>query len=179
MRLLALSGSLRAASTNTALLRVFAQRAAAQAQVTVYDGLAGLPIFSPDQDGPATPAPVLAFAAAVAKADGLVVACPEYVHSLPGGFKNAIDWLVPRPELIGKPIALLHASSRGEEGLAALRRVLGTVSENFREDIFARFDLRHLPPEAVATHLAEPEPSQRLGHFIERYLAFVAGRHPD
>jgi NAD(P)H-dependent FMN reductase len=68
-------------------------------------------------------------AAAVARADGLVIACPEYVRALPGGFKNAVDWLVSRDEIIVKPIALIHASHRGDDMLEQLRLVLGTVSE--------------------------------------------------
>jgi NAD(P)H-dependent FMN reductase len=176
MQILALSGSLRAASTNTALLHAFARRAAPRAQVTVYEGLGSLPIFSPDIEGPDPPPAVEALAAAVGAADGLVIACPEYVHALPGGFKNAIDWLVPRYEIVGKPIAILHASSRGEEGLTALRRVLGTVSENFHEDIFARFDLRRLSPAAVAAHLDAPAQAARLNDFIDRFLAAIARR---
>ncbi len=69
----------------------------------------------------------------------MVVARSEYVHALPGAFRNALDWLEPRPEPIGKPIALLHASYRGEDALADLRRVLATVSDGFAPGIFARF----------------------------------------
>lgn len=176
MHLLALSGSLRAASTNTALLRALAARAAPRARVTLYERLGRLPIFTPDLEGPETPAEVQAFAAAIAAADGIVVACPEYVHALPGGLKNAVDWLVPREELIGKPIAILHASSRGDEGLAILRRVLGTVSENFRAEIFERFDLRRLDPGAAAAHLAEPAQTARLDAFLGRFLAAIGER---
>lgn len=178
MQILALSGSLRAASTNRALLSALARAAPPGLQVTLFDGIGALPVFTPDLDGPETPPAVAAFAAAVGAADGLVVACPEYVHALPGGFKNAIDWLVPRPEIIGKPIALLHASSRGDEMLASLRRVLSTVSENFLPELFERFELRNLPPEAVAEALAAPAEAARLAGFLTRFAAAIAARRP-
>ena len=142
MNILAISGSTRAASANTALLQALARNAPHGVSVRVFAGIADLPIFSPDLEDPPAPPAVEAFAAAVARANGIVVACPEYVHAIPGGFKNAIDWLVSRDEIIAKPIALIHASHRGDDMLEQLRLVLGTVSENFTTEIFARFALK-------------------------------------
>ncbi len=173
MQLLALSGSLRAASTNTALLRALVETAPQPLKVTLFQGLAELPLFSPDHEAN-TPATVLAFAASVAKADGLIIACPEYIHAPPGAFKNALDWLVSRPELIGKPIALLHASHRGEDVLADLRRVLATVSDRFVPDIFARFPLGKLTPPEVAAHMAQPANRAALQAFLARFTDFIA-----
>jgi chromate reductase len=170
MQLLALSGSLRVKSTNSALLRALAEQAKPPVTVALYQGLGQLPLFSPDLEA-ATPNAVLDFAQAVARADGLVISCPEYIHALPGAFKNALDWLVSRDELIGKPIALLHASHRGEDVLADLRRVLATVSERFNPQIFARFALAKLSPEDVANRMAEP--ANRL--MLEEFLAGFAG----
>ncbi|WP_054007008.1 NADPH-dependent FMN reductase [Cypionkella psychrotolerans] len=171
MRLLAISGSLRSASTNTALLRALAE--AAPQTVTLYENMADFPLFSPDFEAD-TPAPVLAFAAAIASVDGLIIACPEYIHALPGAFKNALDWLVSRPELIHKPIALLHASHRGEDVLADLRRVLATVSDRFAPDIFARFPLGKLTPPEVAAHMAQPTNRAALLAFLARFTDFIA-----
>lgn len=173
MQLLAISGSLRRTSTNTALLRGLAAMAPPLARVTVFDGLADLPIFNPDNEGDATPGTVRTFAAAVAAADGIVISCPEYVHALPGGFKNALDWLVSRSEIIGKPISLLHASHRGEDVLADLRRVLSTVSDGFAPGIFAAFPLRKMAPDKIAAHLAMPEQAVRLGEFLTAFLDHV------
>jgi chromate reductase, NAD(P)H dehydrogenase (quinone) len=173
MQILAISGSLRRASTNTALLQGLARIAPPRARVTVFDGLGGLPIFNPDDEGEATPAAVRAFAAAVEAADGIVVSCPEYVHALPGGFKNAIDWLVSRSEIIGKPIALLHASHRGEDVLADLHRVLATVSDGFAPDIFAAFPMGKRSPEEIAAHLALPDQAARLDGFLTAFLDHI------
>ena len=173
VKLLAISGSARAASTNTALLRALADVAAPEDCVHVWADLTGLPVFSPDCEGAATPIAVLEFANLVGDADGLVISCPEYVHALPGGFKNAIDWLVSRDEIIAKPTALLHASHRGEDALASLRLVLSTVSERFYPEIFERFELISKSPHEVAEHLAQPEQQTRLRAYLARFAAVV------
>ncbi|MGV8987553.1 MAG: NADPH-dependent FMN reductase [Cypionkella sp.] len=177
MQLLGLSGSLRAASVNTALLRALARAAGSGVTVEVWTDLASLPAFNPDLEGAATPTSVLAFAARVAAADGLVVACPEYVHALPGAFKNALDWLVSRPELIGKPIALIHASHRGDDVLADLRRVLSTVSDGFAPKIFARFPQGKRSPAEVMAAMAEPEAADALRVFLAAFRAHVQDRN--
>ena len=100
-------------------------------RVTVYASLPDLPVFSPDLEAAALPAAVQRLVTLIAEADGLIIASPEYIHSIPGGLKNAIDWLVSRDEIIFKPIALIHASHRGEDMLAQLRLVLSTVSTRF------------------------------------------------
>ncbi len=173
MKILAISGSARAASTNTALLRALADVAAPGDSVQVWASLTGLPVFSPDNEGSATPPTVLKFAKLVDDADGLIISCPEYVHALPGGFKNAIDWLVSRDEIIAKPIAILHASHRGEDALASLRLVLSTVSERFYPEIFERFELISMSPGDVATHLAQPEQQARLRAYLAQFVGVV------
>lgn len=179
MNILAISGSQRAASTNTALLRALARAAEPPVAVTLSGAPGRLPIFSPDREGPPAPPEVEAFAAEVAAADALVISCPEYVRTLPGGFKNAIDWLVSRPEIAEKPIALLHASHRGDDALCDLRRMLATVSAGFAPDIFARFELMKLGPEEIAATLAAPEPTARLRAFLAALRAHVRGREQE
>ena len=128
MHLLGISGSLRAASTNSALLRAAARAAPEGVTLTLFEGLGSLPIFNPDlEDGP-MPAVVVDLRQQVQAADGLVIACPEYAHGVPGGLKNALDWLVSGAEIPGKPIALFHASARSQHGRLALADVLRTMS---------------------------------------------------
>jgi chromate reductase len=173
MNFLAISGSARAASTNTALLRALAHHAPRGIRTDVFAGISGLPIFSPDLEGPPAPPAVEAFAAAVASAEGLIIACPEYVHTLPGGFKNAIDWLVSREEIIAKPIALVHASHRGEDALAQLRLVLGTVSGNFAPSIFERFPFTSSTPAEIEAYFTSGDRSARLIAFLQRFAEHV------
>ncbi|MBS0385247.1 MAG: NAD(P)H-dependent oxidoreductase [Proteobacteria bacterium] len=173
MNMLAISGSARAASVNTALLQALARCAPQGVSVQVFADVASLPIFSPDREGPPAPPVVEEFAAAVARADGLIVACPEYVRAMPGGFKNAIDWLVSRDEIVAKPIALIHASHRGDDMLDQLRLVLSTVSENFTAALFERFALKSSTPAEVAAFFEAPEQATRLSAFLDRFARHI------
>ena len=173
MHLLTLSGSTRQASTNTALLRALAVVAPAHIKVENFEGLLDLPIFSADLEGENTPLAVLAFAKKIEQADGIIISCPEYVHAIPGGLKNAIDWLVSRYEIIDKPMALLHASHGGEDLLYALRLVLNTVSQNFAENIFALFDLRSHGIDEIKDRLATQDERQKLVNFLAKFETHI------
>ncbi len=171
MRFLAISGSTRARSTNTALLRVLAALAPPDHLVGLCANLGSLPVFSPDAEGH-EPQAVLDLAAGIAAADGLIIASPEYARSIPGGLKNAIDWLVSRDELIGKPIALLHASHRGDDMLAQLRLVLSTVSDRFTDDPFLSLPLMRRSPDEIASLAREPEVAAKLREFLARFARY-------
>lgn len=113
MKLLAIAGSIRATSSNAALVRATARLAPPGAAVEVYDGLAQLPHFTPDLDVEPLPRPVAALRAAIGACDGLVIATPEYAHGMPGSLKNALDWLVSATEPIDLPVLLISASPSG------------------------------------------------------------------
>lgn len=93
MKILAISGSLRAASINSAFCRAAARLAPPTLQVTVFANLGDLPPFNPDLEA-CPPPTVLAFRAALGEANALVIASPEYAHGVSGVMKNALDWLV-------------------------------------------------------------------------------------
>ena len=175
MRLLALSGSLRSQSTNTALLAAAARLAPQDVEVKLSTLWGDLPIFNPDLEARPAHVSVLMFAEEIREADGLLISCPEYVHAVPGGFKNAIDWLVSREELVGKPIALLHASHRGDDALAALRMVLSTVSDRFSANIFERFPLIGLSPAEITTYFDDDAQAARIRAFLLAFRDFCAG----
>jgi chromate reductase len=128
VRLLAFSGSLRKASTNTALLGAVSLLAPEGMTIEIYDGLARLPHFNPDLDVDPLPASVADLRARVGTADGLLFSSPEYARGVPGSLKNALDWLVSSDVFPGKPVAFLHASERGVIAQAALRLILETMS---------------------------------------------------
>ncbi|HHC28996.1 MAG TPA: NAD(P)H-dependent oxidoreductase [Rhodobacterales bacterium] len=173
MRLLAISGSMRAASTNTAFLHALAGLAPQGVSLSLLSGLDALPIFNPDLEGH-PPETVRRFVARIEAAEGLIISSPEYIRALPGGLKNAIDWLVSGEVIIAKPVALAHASHRGDDMLADLRRVLATVSTRFSPDIFLRVPLMKLTPREVAAHLAQPEPGAQARAFLADFAAFCA-----
>jgi chromate reductase len=126
--LYALCGSQRKASTNRRLLETLRDHAPEGVTIEICDLIGALPIFNPDLEGEHTPEIVERFAARVKAADGMIVACPEYAHGLPGGLKNALDWLVSRDEVPFKKVMIAHASHRGELALQQLTEVLRTMS---------------------------------------------------
>jgi NAD(P)H-dependent FMN reductase len=127
MKVIALSGSLRAASINTALLRAAARLAPQGMQVEVFGGMGELPLFNIDLEASVPPS-VAALRAAVGGADALLIASPEYAHGVSGVIKNALDWLVSLESFIDKPVALLNAQPRAHFSDAALRETLKTMS---------------------------------------------------
>lgn len=128
-RVLCLCGSLRRVSANRAALEAARQLAPASLELAMYDGLATLPLFNPDDERDPLPASVLALRAAVGQADALLIARPEYAHGVPGAFKNLLDWLVGSLEFPGKPVLLLNASARGSHhAQEALAEILRTMS---------------------------------------------------
>ena len=127
MKVLAISGSLRAASLNSGLLRAAARLAPPEIEVTVCIVVGALPLFNPDL-GSQLPASVAQLHAQVAEADALLIASPEYAHGVTGAIKNALDWLVGCEAFVNKPVAVLNASPRAHHADAALRETLKTMS---------------------------------------------------
>jgi len=133
LRILAVSGSLRAGSHNTRLLRAAAGAAPAGVEVDLFDpaGIADLPLYDQDLDAGDVPASVTRLREAWAAADAILFATPEFNGSVPGGLKNAVDWASrPRLEaaLTGKTVEVVGASP-GQFGAmwaqADLRKILG------------------------------------------------------
>jgi NAD(P)H-dependent FMN reductase len=122
VHVVAISGSLKQSSANSALVRAFA--AAEPGFVEVWDELGDLPHFTPDDDGGA---PVASLRAAVTRADALVIATPEYAGGMPGSLKNALDWLVGTGELYDEPVAIVSAAPSPERGEHARRWVEDVV----------------------------------------------------
>jgi len=139
VKILGLSGSLRAASLNSALLRT-AVRIAPPGVAVVLHPLADLPLFNPDLEGQPPPA-VAALRGAVDAADALLIASPEYARGVSGTIKNALDWLVSHEGFVGKPVALLNASPRAHHAQAALRETLRTMSAALVEEACAAIPL--------------------------------------
>jgi len=130
MNIVAISGSLRAASTNSALVRAAAALAPDGMEVTVYDGLGGLPHFSPELDGDDAPTAVRDLRGLLGAAEGVLFCTPEYAFGMPGSLKNALDWLVTSGELWRKPVVALSASPSalgGEKAHAALLLTLSAL----------------------------------------------------
>src|ERR671931_592038 len=133
MRILGLSGSLRRDSHNTSLLRAAVMSLPPGVELDLYDGLDDLPHYNADIDGEPAPEPVARLREAIAAADGVLIATPEFNGSIPGALKNALDWAsrpFPDNALRGKPVAVVGAST-GMFGAvwaqAEVRKVLRTI----------------------------------------------------
>jgi len=126
IKLVAISGSLRQSSANTTLLRAAIALAPAEVEISLYQEVGNLPQFNPDIEH-APPPIVEALRTLLKDCDGVVIACPEYAHGVPGAFKNALDWVVGSTDLAGKPVALINASGRAVHGQAALAEIIMTM----------------------------------------------------
>jgi chromate reductase len=170
MRVLAISGSLRANSSNTSVLKAAARLAPPSMDIVLYDGLVTLPHFNPDLDTDDPPAPVLALRREIGLCHGLLVCSPEYARGVAGAMKNALDWLVGSLEFPGKPVALINASPRAIHADAHLRLILTTMSARLVEAASITLPLlgRGLDAEAIAIDPALSAPlRQALAHFAD------------
>src|SRR5215469_15020387 len=127
MKILALAGSLRAASINAALCRAASRLAPRGLHISVYDALGSLPPFNVDLE-PDPPHSVTLFKEAIGAADALIIASPEYAHGISGVLKNALDWLVSCEGFVAKPVAVINTSPRAHHAHDSLLEVLKTMS---------------------------------------------------
>jgi chromate reductase, NAD(P)H dehydrogenase (quinone) len=133
MNIVAICGSLRARSSNLGMLRAVARLAPEGMNVTIWEGLGGLPHFNPDldADGDLPPPPVQAFRELLLASDGIVISSPEYAHGVPGSLKNALDWVVSTGELVGIPVLLINAAPVGGDfAQASLVETLSVMNWN-------------------------------------------------
>ena len=128
MQILAISGSLRTSSTNTALLKAAAALAPDSIELSIFRGLGDIPPFNPDLDTGVPPAAVAGFRSQLQESSGVIISSPEYAHGVPGVLKNALDWLVASGELYQKPVALFNASLRGNYAQVSLVETLTVMN---------------------------------------------------
>src|SRR6478672_1258580 len=129
MRLLFVCGSTRVGSTNSAALHAALELVPDEVEAELHERLAELPHFNPDADHDPLPPAVVELRAAIERADAVVFCTPEYAGTLPGSFKNLLDWTVGGAEMYGKPAAWINVAPEGRGGGAdaTLRTVLGYV----------------------------------------------------
>ncbi|QND52553.1 NAD(P)H-dependent oxidoreductase [Phyllobacterium sp. 628] len=169
-KLLAVSGSLRAVSVNKAVLEACQKLVPSGVSVSMYEGLAGLPPFNPDLDGPKPPQKILSLRKAIGTADGLIISSPEYAHGIPGSLKNMLDWLVSSVEFPEKPVFLINTSPHSERITPLLMEVLMTMSARVVSNASLTLPLKgkKLDGEGIAKH-AEfgPALTASLTNFID------------
>jgi chromate reductase, NAD(P)H dehydrogenase (quinone) len=133
MQILAISGSLRTKSSNSAVLQAASILAPEQIEIIMYSGLANLPHFNPDLDCEPLPNEVIFLRQQIKSSDAIMICSPEYAHGVPGSLKNALDWLVSSTEFPGKLVALINTNPRATIGLNSLTEILITMSAQIVE----------------------------------------------
>lgn len=183
LQILALAGSLRRDSWNRRLLHAAATGAPAGLEVTVFEDLASVPLFSQDLEVD-DPPPVRAFRHRIARADGILIATPEYNGAMPGVLKNALDWL-SRPYrqscLIAKPVAVT-GTTPGSSGARSAQQDLRNILWNlkalvlpsptlFIHQVGDRFD--------AAGTLKDAETREALTNFLSDFGSFIQWARRD
>jgi chromate reductase, NAD(P)H dehydrogenase (quinone) len=173
MRILAISGSLRASSSNTALLLAAASLAPKHVEITLYKGLGELPHFNPELEAEASTA-VQEWRAQLKAADGVLISTPEYAHGVPGTLKNALDWVVGSGEFMGKPVALLNASQHARHAHASLSETISVMDARLVVDPAFAIPLPGNKIDAAGI-LTRPELKEALRRAVEVFVGFVGG----
>jgi chromate reductase len=173
MKLLALSGSLRKASYNTAAIEALRELAPSKIQIEIGN-IETLPLFNPDREGESIPA-LEELKSALAQASGLIIASPEYAHGISGPMKNALDWLVSGIEFPYMPIMLINTAPRASYALEALKEVLTTMSGIVIEGAYVSIPLlsSNLDKDGI---LSSPEMSSALTAGLQEFCREIMGQ---
>ncbi len=172
LQILAISGSLRAKSSNTAVLQAAKILALTTSEILLYSGLANLPHFNPDLDCEPLTDEVISLRQQIKSSDGIIISSPEYAHGVPGSFKNALDWLVSSTEFPGKPIALINTNPRATIALNSLTEILITMSAQIIEPANLTLNLagRGLDAQGI---VADAELSMSINKAIALFTAAI------
>ncbi|GEM46877.1 NADPH-dependent FMN reductase [Deinococcus cellulosilyticus] len=175
-KVLGVSGSLRRASVNTAILRAAADLAPAHLQVVLFEGLGDLPLFNPDLEEEPFEA-VLRWREALSGCDAVLISSPEYAHGVTGVIKNALDWVVGTAEFENKPTAVLNAATRSVFAPPALKGTLQVMGAHLVEKASITLGLpsNRLTCEDIRTH---PEFSRLLREVLQELEQSTLQREP-
>ena len=175
MRILAISGSFRADSYNTALLRAARDLAPAGVEVELYEGLDAIPAFCVDREAE-LPEPVADLNRRIREADALLVATPEYNGSAPGALKNALDW-ASRPHgrapVVAKPAAVIGASTTSFGAVWAQEQIRRALTLSGAMVIDAELAVGKADEKVADGELVDPQAREKLAEIV-RGLAEAA-----
>ncbi len=127
-KILAISGSIRKASINTAILKYIQANFKEHLVIEIYNKVDQLPIFNPDLTDELLPPIIQALQTKIANADGVIISSPEYVFSLPGNLKNLLEWNVATTVFSNKPTAIIIAAASGHKAFESLDLVMSTIT---------------------------------------------------
>lgn len=133
IKVLAICGSTRQSSSNLSIIEKIKELFSEELEVQLFEGLLEIPPFNPDWDNDHPPQKVTDFRSQLKEANGILICTPEYAMGVPGTLKNAIDWTVSSMEFSKKPVALITASSVGENGHRSLLETLHVIESDLPE----------------------------------------------
>ena len=169
----AISGSTRKDSTNLHILRTVALMYKEELNFVVFNGLDQLPHFNPDLDTEPAPAAITAFRNGLTAADGVLICTPEYVFSLPGALKNAIEWTVSTTIFTNKPTALITASSSGTKAHEALQLLMSTLGAKTSADTSLLIQAPKTKVDAEG-RITDAATLQHLHQLMERFTGMLS-----
>ena len=177
MEILAISGSLRVASTNTSLLRALAELAPTPVTVTLYDGPDDLPHFSPERDTDSPPEAVARLRMLLWEASAVIICTPEYIHGMPGVLKNMLDWMASSGSFVHKPVGIISAGPSdmgGSRAHAALSHTMDVLMAKTPEKASLIVPFVRTKLDA-AGHVTDPVLVQELQDVVSALAAAVEG----
>jgi chromate reductase len=168
-RILAISGSLRAGSTNHNILKYLDGLIPAGIDYQIYDDLASIPPFDPGNDDDYPPEPVFDLRELLQQADGIIICTPEYAFGVPGQLKNMLDWTVSSGSFSDKPVALITASLGGEAAHAAMLLILGALNANVAEG--AKLNISFIRSKMdAAGNVSDADTVRELNNVLQAFL---------
>lgn len=132
-KIFAITGSTRKNSSNYKILKYISENSKTDFEVEIFEDLDELPHFNPDFDTDNPPEKIISFRNKVAQANGIIICTPEYVFSLPGSLKNALEWCVSTTVFSKKKVGLITASASGEKAHEQLILIMKTLEAQFEE----------------------------------------------
>ena len=175
-KLLAISGSLKATSSNTQILKAIAGLVPPGVDFILYEGLGTLPHFNPEIDIDPAPESVKDFRRQLLQADGIIVSTPEYAFGAPGVLKNALDWSVSSGEFTKKPLALISASplyGGGDKAHASLMLTFKALDAIIDEKSKLMIPAVYKKFNAATGEITDPETSKALITVIQSLLQCI------
>lgn len=134
IKIFAITGSTRKNSSNYKILKYISENIKTEFDLEIFEDLDELPHFNPDLDTEKAPERIISFRNKIAQADGIIICTPEYVFSLPGSLKNALEWCVSTTAFSKKKVGLITASASGEMGHEQLILIMKTLEAHFKDE---------------------------------------------
>ncbi len=177
-KILAISGSTKQGASNGAVLRYLAQHFQDRLTVELYEAIDTLPHFNPDLDQAIPPPAVLALREKIAAADGVIFCTPEYVFSLPGSLKNAIEWMVSTTLFSNKAVAIIVAAASGEKAMEALTLIMTTIEARIAPEakLLIKGIRGKMNPEGK---LQDEKTEAQLRNLVDAFLKSILAENPQ